>query len=291
MSLANLPSETLSLILEFLADEDLATLLLAQRVCTRFKDTIGRILKRQHTANHTATSPFLQHQFHILFNAELSVPKGGSARMSPDPELLFHKLPWVASRRRNKKQAEAENGDMKGSPHLRPEASWRRLSVAWAIGGPDIKNLDVTKFIVVYGGTSGQYAQLDIPPGPGGEEGVLTMGLLYDLLASQIGHLGRITRSWEFIPRKRLESYDDWMRLRNVIPYPDKDAIMDLLVEDKASALLFVTGFRGCTGVPMRRRYGGKDEDEKVWEPSAMGDAPVVLSPWQGPVLPLGQSR
>ncbi|OTA64786.1 hypothetical protein K449DRAFT_392881 [Hypoxylon sp. EC38] len=285
MSLANLPSETLSLILEFLAEEDLATLLLAQRVCKRFQDTIGRILNRRNSANHSAISPFLRQQFHILFDAEISTPRGTPARISPDPGTLFHQLPWVASRVRDKKNPEAENGDVKASPHLRPEASWRRLSVAWALGGPEIRNLDVTKFTTVYGGTGAQYAQLDIPPGPGGEDGVLTMGLLYDLLASRLGHLGRITRSWKLIPRKRLGSYDDWLRLRSSCSYPTEEAILDLLVEDEDSAVLFVRGFRGCAMSARRPRILDADEDEDrlPWVPKAIGDVPVVLCPWQGP--------
>ncbi|KAI1414760.1 hypothetical protein F5Y13DRAFT_14600 [Hypoxylon sp. FL1857] len=290
MSLASLPSETLSFILESLAETDLATLLLAQRVCRRFQGAIERILARHHSVDHSATThPFLQHQFRALFDAEIPARSAGprDSWIFPGPGTMFRQLPWVASRcrRRNSRHAEASNADMKGSPHLRPEASWRRLSVAWAIGGHEIRNLDVVKVLTSYGGSNCRYAQLNIPPGPGSEAGVLTMGLLYDLLASGLSHFGRKTRGWQLVPGRRLGSYDEWMRLRRSNVYPDVRRIVDLFVEDEESAVLFVRGLKGCTRVAMPARNENLDEEQRMWEPSAIGGVPVVVCPWQGPVL------
>ncbi|KAI1143269.1 hypothetical protein F5Y05DRAFT_147857 [Hypoxylon sp. FL0543] len=281
MSLVNLPAETLSLILEFLAEKDLASLLLAQRVCRRFQDAIERILTRHHNINCAAPSSFIRHQFHILFDTENKPTFFAStgARKLSDLGIVFSSLPWVADRRRNGEHAEVRNGDMKAAPHLRPEASWRRLSAAWGLGGLDVKSLDVVKVLSTYGGTRCKYAQLDIPPGPRGDEGVLTMGLLYDLLASGLGHLGRMTRGWRLMRGRRLRSYDDWLLLRRSSVHLSQECIMHLFVEDEDSAVLFVTGLKGCKGVSRLARIESEDPDECIWEPSAIGGVPVVLCP------------
>ncbi|KAI0854216.1 hypothetical protein F5Y00DRAFT_3234 [Daldinia vernicosa] len=294
MSLSSLPPETLSLILEFLADEDLTSLILAQRVCKRFQATIERILfqspprRAWNRTNLIGVCPLLLGKFSHLF-------VNGNRKLGPDEGrntgIPFRRLPWAAKRQEDGTTVKAVA--MQDSPYLRPEASWRRLSVTFG-AGPVVRSVDVVKVLTVYGGTSMDYKQLDIPPllskvsGDAdesveeGEEGILTMGLLYDLLASGAGHMGYVTTSWQFLPGSRLSSYNDWQKLRINNRYPGGERIKELFVKDDQSAVLFVTGHRGCTMNGCMRRKSCSEEDE-VWEPEAIGGIPIRMRPWQGP--------
>ncbi|KAI2473594.1 hypothetical protein F4781DRAFT_379553 [Annulohypoxylon bovei var. microspora] len=312
MSLSQLPCETLSLILEFLADEDLAALLIAQRVCKRFRAAIEHILTHYSLSTHQTACLGLD-----SINPVFWRPFGGiictvAERREGRLENRwgqFRNLPWVKGSCTGKGEGEGERGgegegegmekvvrnkDMRGNPYLRPDASWRRLSMTWGVN-PGIRRLDVVKTLTVYGGTSMTYKQLEIPPHPpsdgdgggGGEagEGVLTMGLFYDLMASGEGGLGRSTMGWRLLPGRRLSSYDGWLGLKARSQYPSGDAVMSLFVDDPASAVLYVTGHRGCTmNFMMCKKGKDEDEGEKIWEPHAIGGIPVVLRPWQGPV-------
>ncbi|KAI2781615.1 hypothetical protein F4815DRAFT_68754 [Daldinia loculata] len=294
MSLSSLPPETLSLVLEFLADEDLTSLILSQRVCKRFQATIERILfqlplrRAWDGTNPIGVCPLLLGKFSHLF-------VNGKGEFSPDEGwntgIPFRRLPWAAKRQADGAAVKAVA--MQDSPYLRREASWRRLSVTFG-AGPSVRSVDVIKVLTVYGGTSMEYKQLDIPPPLSevsgnadesveeGREGILTMGLLYDLLASGVGHMGQITTSWQFLPGSRLGSYNDWQKLRLQNRYPDVKRIKELFVKDNESAVLFVTGHRGCTmGRRMRRK--SCSEEDKVWEPKVIGGIPIKIRSWQEP--------
>ncbi|KAI1400183.1 hypothetical protein F4819DRAFT_487836 [Hypoxylon fuscum] len=237
MHLLNLPSETISLIFEFLGEYDLTSLILAQSVCRSLHEVVRRILFHQLGSVHRGgdINPLLIQRFNSLFDTgELSrrgVPATDSDRNQP-----FYRLPWAACR------------------------------------------------CAVYGGTSMQYAQLEITPESG-----LTMGMFYDLLASGQGTLHRATREWLLQPGRRLGSYDNWLLLRDEHRYPSRDSIMDIFVEDEASrhsAVLFIKGHNGCKGSSyMKRKMDSneeEDEDSKPWKPCAIGGIPIVLRSWQG---------
>ncbi|KAI8961406.1 hypothetical protein F5Y11DRAFT_228928 [Daldinia sp. FL1419] len=294
MSLSSLPPESLSVVLEFLAEEDLISLILAQRVCKRFQATIDRILfqlplrKARKGTGHIGVCPLLLNEFGQLFihgKREFSSDEGWNTG------IPFRRLPWAI--KRQVEGATVRAAAMIDSPYLRPEASWRRISVTFG-NGPGVRTVDVVKVLTVYGGTSMEYKQLDIPsPSAGvsevdssnaedGEEGILTMGLLYDLLASGEGHMGYVTTGWQFLPGSRLGSYNEWQKLRIKSRYPDVKRIKELFVKDDSSAVLFVTGHRGCTtGARMRKKeiY----EEDRVWEPVPLGGIPIKMRPWQSP--------
>ncbi|XDG06951.1 hypothetical protein ABKA04_006566 [Annulohypoxylon sp. FPYF3050] len=307
MSLSVLPTETLSLILEFLADEDLATLLVAQRVCKRFQAAIQHILEHysaetEYTGQRDAAEavhPLLWQHFSQIIDTVAA--DSDSSRRITDINTPFYRLPWV--KRRTPADAEGEgeerrgertgprNRHVRGIPHLRPEASWRRLSLTWGID-PGIKRLDIVHKLTVYRGTGLDYAQLEIPSmatsggegeGEGEGEGMLTMGLFYDLMASGVGHMGGATMNWQLLVGCRLSSYDNWCMMRSRNPYPKNDAITNLFVPEEGSAVLYVTGFRGCTmgGIFLRKKT--EDVDDLVWDPKAIGGLPIVSCPWQGP--------
>ncbi|KAI1461857.1 hypothetical protein F4805DRAFT_453094 [Annulohypoxylon moriforme] len=326
MSISTLPSETLSLILEFLADQDLGTLLLAQRVCKRFQASIQHILvhhssSKQYTANSdsnhdsalTAMNPLLRDHFASIVDTT-TVPASPPRSKHPGmetcfPDEVFYNLPWAGggknkSRRDEKGRFKKEtrtiptNGDMRENPHLRPDASWRRLSVTWGMD-PGIKRVDVLKCMTVYGGTGMKYEQLEIPslePSGGDvdmnggegkqEEGVLTMGLLYDLMASGQGHMGNyVTRHWRLMFGCRLSCYDDLLKVSQRSRYPTEDMIMSNIVRDEGSAVLYVRAHRGCTvSSYMGLRIGEENKDDLNWEPEALGGLPIVLLQWQGPI-------
>ncbi|KAI1383421.1 uncharacterized protein F4822DRAFT_77352 [Hypoxylon trugodes] len=352
-SLSNLPSETLALILEYLAESDLATLILAQRVCKRFHGAIDRILfhkppflshpipapvvetpKKVDTRGSdsesesesesdgdtgsdgesesenesedcfieeykddfadivTALPPLLQRNFGPLFDstAILGLPPGAGSSSRKPPTEVFRRLPWVAKR--------CDTGDgvprvrhMRECPFLRPEASWRRLSATWGLGEENaIKNLDVIKVVTVYGGTGMSFDQLEIPKTSGSEggeetgeeEGGLTLGLLYDLLASGKGHSGQATMHWRVLPNRRLSSYDGWLRVRDRERYPRTESIEHLFVPEMGSAVLYVKAHRSCTmGMSMGKRI--ENPDDVPWYPRVLGkEDEVVLHMWKG---------
>ncbi|KAK6954043.1 hypothetical protein Daesc_004005 [Daldinia eschscholtzii] len=333
MPLSSLPPETLSLVLEFLADEDLTTLILAQRVCKSFQASIERILFQQplgkewNRTGPTGVCPLLLSKFKDLFEHEKE-QRGSNEGWSTD--LAFRRLPWAAGR---SKGAEVKEVEMRDSPYLRPEASWRRLSVTFG-AGPGVRSVDVVKVLTVYGGMSMRCTKLVIPSstsspevsgdadasgeegevdededeededdgekekekeqeqekekeGGGGEaeeqggKGILTMGLLYDLLASGEGLMGSVTMGWQFLPGTRLSSYKNWEDLRARDRYPRRKNIMNLFVKQDDSAVLFVAGHRGCTKRAVRKRQDCSEEDV-LWEPDVIGGIPIVMRPWQG---------
>ncbi|KAI1107963.1 hypothetical protein F4804DRAFT_296442 [Jackrogersella minutella] len=278
MPLSSLPPETLTVTLEFLADEDLATLLLAQRVCKRFQAIIEQILlmqNKQHDAKPGGASrtmsihPLIHRHFHSILKAEIPKHKKGLAIGPSEPSGRFRRLPWAIGDGDGVKRKH-----MRGNPHLRPEASWRRLSV----GCPAIRSLDVVKVLTVYGGTSMSFEQLDLAPAGG----FLTMGLFYDLMASGAGHKGHTTTEWQLLPGRRFKGYDDWLALRRRGTYPSRADVMRLFEEDLTSAVLFVAAHRGCTDGWRRGNGVEVEEDEKIWQPEAIGGVPVVLHRWQG---------
>lgn len=132
MHLLNLPSETISLIFEFLGEYDLTSLILAQSVCRSLHEVVRRILFHQLGSVHRGgdINPLLIQRFNSLFDTgELSrrgVPATDSDRNQP-----FYRLPWAACRCAGGFISE---GAMRKSPYLFPEASWRRLNIMWGMG-------------------------------------------------------------------------------------------------------------------------------------------------------------
>ncbi|KAI1088332.1 hypothetical protein F5B19DRAFT_429888 [Rostrohypoxylon terebratum] len=299
MSLSNLPTETLSLILKCLADEDLATLLIAQRVCKRFHAIIQHILEHHSSDKEylpqadasQAVNPLLwQHFSHILDTLEVSLASGRQGRAVTDINLPFYELPWV--RRRTPVDEEGRrprprNRDVRGIPHLRPEASWRRLSLTWGMD-PGIKRLDIVHWSVAHGGTGLSYTQLEIPStatadGKGGGDGVLTMGLFYDLMTSGVRHKARLTKGWQLMLGCRLGNYDNWKKMRSRSQYPTRGAIKSLLVPEEGSAVLYAPKYRSCIQSSTHLRKESENEDDLAWDPKPIGGLPIVSRPWQGP--------
>ncbi|KAI0385881.1 hypothetical protein F5Y04DRAFT_159118 [Hypomontagnella monticulosa] len=292
MSLSSLPPEILSHTLEFLPQENLASLITARQVCKRFQAAIDYILF--HRASSAADSDdgipvinplFLRHFSNIFDRAgSVRVVEGSETRRAKDPGRPFRRLPWAAG---PTVEARVSQSKMQRSPFLRPEASWRRLSVTYG-AGPAIRRVDVVKLFTTYGGRNVTYSQLEIPPlsENEGSEGVLTMGLLYDLMVSRQGGMTASTTGWKLLPGRRFRSFDTWLRARSQSRYPSLQRITDLFVEDaesRDSAVLFITAQRGCRSAP---RKPDIDEGLEIWKPEAIGGIPVVLHQWQGCTLP-----
>ncbi|KAI1382404.1 hypothetical protein F4677DRAFT_25197 [Hypoxylon crocopeplum] len=286
MQMLALPPEVLSQVLEILGDLDLASLVVVQRVCKSFKAIGERILLQQPSGSRhgaDAINPVFLSKFATLFHAVKDFYDGQKAPFRQLPWAAAHSVTGHVSEKLAYDKRYARHGGvftyipesaMHDSPYLRPEASWRRLSVTWGTG-PKITAVDVVKVLSARGGTSMVYEQLDVPPASG-----LTMGLFYDLLASGRGTTSYHSRGWQLLPGKRLTSYDDWLRIKDA--HPSTQRTLDLLVEDddsRTSAVLFVTGLISCT----RRRVEYDPNAPQVWEPRAIaGGEPIVLWRWKG---------
>ncbi|KAK8850982.1 hypothetical protein PGQ11_013461 [Apiospora arundinis] len=168
--LTELPTEVVNMVLTALGDIDLKSLIVAQSVCTQFRELIETIAFR---LRHTQPSesgglefdPFLRVDFgSILWALDARRHDQGSLFKRQEHQLghMLWSLPWAQT---------AESRE----PYLRPGASWRRLCVT--VGGPPITDLACMTFTTSYfRHRTGQYQEV-VMAAPW-----LTTGCLFDML-------------------------------------------------------------------------------------------------------------
>ncbi|CAJ2504059.1 Uu.00g114530.m01.CDS01 [Anthostomella pinea] len=262
--LLDLPPETLINTLKFLAEVDFSCLIRAQLTCQAFQSIIRNIVFGRGAASGSpSVHSLLRSKFRGLFDSKDW--KGLTSPYDGDPRTRFRQLPWAAT-------------DSTRAPWLRPDASWRQLSVT-ALRLP-ITHLDLLKASSSWGRTSLHYAQVELPP-----QG-LTMGLFYDLLLSGASCGGDIS-SWQLVLGKKLESYDEWQRMNNRGLYgPSDNQLRSLFVEDgssKQSAIFFTSSSSGC--VLPSWSLEELEAQAQLWQPRIIGDHPPKCLPWQGTSL------
>ncbi|KAI0408007.1 hypothetical protein F4802DRAFT_620118 [Xylaria palmicola] len=285
--LQDLPTETLILILRFLAMLDLQSTLLAQRVSRRFRGVIqdavlhnapgsrpGPGPEAAQDGSAVEINPLLQAKFRGLFSSADCFTAAERARywfltLDGDATLPFRRLPWAGT----------SSPPARRDAFLRPEASWRGLSPTFGASSssssssspPTLRRLDVVKS---FEGGAGRapvaYAQVELPPAG------LSMALLYDvLLCGEEALYGRETGSWQLLVGKRLRSFDVLYRWGCFIVDPGESRLVG---DAPDAAILFVRGGEGCA----RQAVPGPDE----WVPRRLmkGGRPKFF-PWQGPLI------
>ncbi|KAI0134072.1 hypothetical protein BJ170DRAFT_591064 [Xylariales sp. AK1849] len=199
--LLDLPTETLVSIVEFLLRVDLRALVTSQRTNRRFREVIHDVLFRPKAASIRSSvtdegplelHPLWQADFRGLFRstdcfAAEERQKSVYLTLDGDHVLPFRRLPWTQT-------------DDSREAHLRPEASWRGLSLT--AGQPPITHLGVVKSYSGEDEDFVEYSQVDLPPTG------LTMGMFYDILLCDEGNYGHETGSWDLVLGRRLRSYD-----------------------------------------------------------------------------------
>lgn len=292
MLLLELPTETLLVVLEFVARIDLPAFLRCQATSKKLHLLVHDVLSSLgSTAAHapgsgekeTASSPvrvqpLLMRKFGPLFrSADCFTPFEREQMffltLEGDYTRPFKRLSWakdVISR----------------EAFTRTESSWRTLSVTFG-QGPAITQLDIVKsysseLFNEDGRDHIQYLQVDLVAST--DNGCLTMGLLYDLVlcAGWVGDndmvtFGGETGSWELLLGRKLRSYDVLFEYECFIAN-DEDLVND--GPDAAhAAILYVQGgtVDGCDEDRLTRA-----DDANDWAPEMLGQAPKLL-PWQGP--------
>ncbi|KAI2607006.1 uncharacterized protein GGS25DRAFT_494043 [Hypoxylon fragiforme] len=275
-NLLNLPNEILLLILETLALIDLQALLTAQRTNRRLhilvQDAIHNVQNTAmigyspaETAYYTTEidpsplqiNPLWRSKFKGLFHTADCFTAADKRRLAfltlhGDYTLPFRRLPWAHS-------------EATRAAFLRPEASWRNLSVTF--GQRPITHLDVIKSYSAPGGDSVEYYQLDLAPSG------LTMGLFYEVLLCDEATYGEETGSWELLVGQRLRSYDVLAEYECYIP-GDRELI-DAGEGARQAAVLYVRGG------PVTHNYTvGVEETSWI----VKNQAKQKLLPWQGPI-------
>ncbi|KAI1081459.1 hypothetical protein F5B20DRAFT_536135 [Whalleya microplaca] len=269
MALLDLPPETVALIIGFLVEEDLPSLIVAQSVCRYFHAAIQNIFPNPSSrpgapdeAREARIHPLLMSRFNTLFDSANCFPESVKRRfLDEDIYLPFRKLPWAST-------------EATRAPYLRPEASWRNMSVTW--GGPRITRVDVCAVLTVYGGTSMRYYQLGLPPAG------LTMGLLWDFLLGETSIFNVATTKWELRLGEHLHSYDEWQELSDRASYPSRESIERLIkggAEARHSVTLLTFAHMGCTGF-------SDDDYGDLWCAEPIGAEKPVLHEWTGTMLP-----
>lgn len=265
--LHDLPTETFMLILDWLKVIDLQSLILSQRTSRQFHSMVqdalcireNRNCKRgSRLAGKPRIHPLWKSKFLGLFNSRDGLTEWERQwllylTLSGDYTLPFRKLPWAQD-------------ETTRSAYVRPEASWRGLSLT--LGHAPITHLDLVKTHSDSDGSRDtvDYCQVDIP-GPG-----LTMGFFYDLLLSEGVTYGWDTGGWELLLGKRLRSYDVLLEYECFIA-GDED-LVDAGEPSRQAAILYVMGGDGCEE---------NLERGEVWKPRPISKDPPTLFPWQGP--------
>ncbi|KAI1082902.1 hypothetical protein F5B20DRAFT_597144 [Whalleya microplaca] len=258
MALSDLAPETVATILEFLGEEDLSSLIIAQSVCKPFRTAIQRIFPhpRPKPTVHTqdgptvepAIHPLLWRKFHALFDTNSC-----DGKLRGNVEQLFRSLPWAGT-------------EASRAPFLRPAATWRPMSVTW--GGPRITRVDVCKFHTAESRTSMSYYQLKLP------DAGLTMGLLYDVLLKKRSPF-ECSNSWRLLLGKRLGSYDEWLEVNRGDWYISDSAVDALLTDDRTghSAVLVVLAFayRSCMIPVVCPKIAENYVPKPEWQPLPIG--------------------
>lgn len=234
-------------------------------------------------ASSTSVSPVLLHDFGPLFSSAACFTRAERSRMrwflslNGDVARPFRRLPWACG---------GDGGDDGGGTalrdaYLRPDASWRGLSVTLA-RGPPITRLEVVKSyssedLSEDGRDHVQHLLVDLSASGGG---FLTMGLLWDLLlcGGAVGDgtaatFGGDTGAWDLLLGRRLRSYGLLVEYECFIP--DDEELVDSGPGAEGSAILYVRG--GTVEVDDQdRRFEEPDDDDVGWVPEMLGDVPRI---------------
>ncbi|KAK8016959.1 hypothetical protein PG993_015148 [Apiospora rasikravindrae] len=254
--LSRLPAEVVSMILTALGDLDLKTLIVAQSVCTQFRDLIETVAFRTRHLQPTESGelefdPFLRAEFSSIVQT----------LDSKDQTRLYHmylNLPWA--------QTESSR-----EPYLRPGASWRRLCLT--VGGPPITCLE----------------RRSRPIAPW-----LTMGCVYDMLlmSRDLSQEDAATENWQLRLGQRVADYNVAAHVcHSTAGYgsvpPSEEALAPMYTKDAASkqtAVLQVhmTSVHNWCGTD----YSAHRLFQDLWYPCPQGGDFFGFQPrpWQGPM-------
>lgn len=264
--LQDLPTESFILILEWIARIDIQSLIISQLTSKQFHSVVRDVLlsiqngDQRHEScpeEKSVIHPLWKFKFRGLFNLADCFTEGDRARLiyltlDGDYMLPFRRLPWAQD-------------EVRRAAYLRPEASWRPLSLTF--GHAPVTHLDVVK---TYSSSDGSrdtvdYYQVGLPSSG------LSMGLFYDLLLSEGVTYGCNTGGWELLLGKRLRSYDVLLEYECFIA--DDSELVEFGGVAQQAAILYVRG--GST-------YED-NLDQGTWIPRRIGKARPKLFPWQGP--------
>ncbi|RYP03096.1 hypothetical protein DL764_005379 [Monosporascus ibericus] len=266
--LRDLPTELLILVLEWLGKIDLQSLIVSQLTSKQFHAAVQDVLTdaqnrdlRQDPLSEEkpAVHPLWASKFGALFNSADCFTEADRRELryltlDGDFTLPFRRLPWARA-------------GLGRAAYLRPEASWRSLSLTF--GQAPITQLDLVKnYSYGGGGDSVEYYQVDVPSSG------LTMGLFYDVLLCERANYGNETGAWELLLGKRLRSYDVLFEYECFIT--DDPDLVEAGEEARQAAILYVRGGSTDEVDPLKH-------DRGTWIPHIIGKEPPKLFPWQGP--------
>ncbi|RYP73471.1 hypothetical protein DL770_007764 [Monosporascus sp. CRB-9-2] len=281
--LRDLPTESLILVLEWLEKIDLQSLIVSQLISKQFHAAAQDVLAsaqnrglRQDSLSEEkpAAHPLWASKFEGLFNSADCFTEADRRELryltlDGDFTLPFRRLPWART-------------GLGRTAYLRPEASWRSLSLTF--GQPPITQLDLVKSYSYggdggdyheYGSDSVEYYQVDVPSSG------LTMGLFYDVLLCEGANYGNETGGWELLLGKRLRSYDVLFEYECFIA--DDPHLVEAGEEARQAAILYVRGGSTDEVDPLK-------PDSGTWIPHFIGKKPPKLFPWQGPEPDISRS-
>ncbi|RYO94311.1 hypothetical protein DL766_005149 [Monosporascus sp. MC13-8B] len=285
--LRDVPTELLILVLEWLEKIDLQSLIVSQLTSKQFHAVVQDVLANAQnrslrqdslSGEKPAVHPLWASIFKGLFNSadcfteadrrELrfltldELRELGYLTLHGDFTLPFRRLPWART-------------GLGQAAYLRPEASWRSLSLTF--GQAPITQLDLVKGYY-YGNSFDdfhgdrcdfrEYYQVDVPSSS------LTMGLFYDVLLCEGASYGNETLAWELLLGKRLRSYDELFEYERFMT--DDPDLVEAGEKARQAAILYVRG-------------GSIDEVDRLkpesgtWIPRIIGKKTPKLCSWQGP--------
>ncbi|KAK8075699.1 hypothetical protein PG997_010362 [Apiospora hydei] len=276
-SLSRLPAEVVCMILTALGDLNLKTLIVAQSVCTQFRDLIETVAFRTRHLQPTESGelefdPFLRAEFSSIVDA----------LGSKDTTRLYHmyrNLPWA--------QTESSR-----EPYLRPGASWRRLCLT--VGGPPITRLERVELDSYWMGTNVAYSELDLL------SPWLTMGCVYDMLlmSRNLAREEASTENWQLRLGQRVADYNLAAHVCHItagygsVP-PSEEALAAMYVDaradddDAASRQTAVLQVHMVTlGGWCGSDYSAHRFFQDLWYPCPQGDDFFGFQrrPWHGPL-------
>lgn len=265
-----------------------------QATCSTFRLLAQEILSRPPRLPRTArllkgqgplaawVNPVLRQTFAPLFSSAACFTPAERRSMrwflslNGDVAQPFRRLPWAAG-------GDDDGGAALRDVYLRPDASWRGLSVTFA-RAPPVTRLEVVKSYSSEdfnedGRDHVQHLLVDLSA-PGSGAGFLTMGLLYDLLLcggcvgdDTAATFGGETGAWDLLLGRRLRSYDLLVEYECFIP--DDEELVDLGDGAEGSAILYVRG--GTVEMDDQdRRFEEPEEDDVGWVPEMLGDRPRI---------------
>ncbi|ETS81586.1 hypothetical protein PFICI_06588 [Pestalotiopsis fici W106-1] len=249
--LSDLPAELFDAILEHLYIVDLWTLLLSQSTSRRFRRVVQLILSRSnlpYTEQVTDEDEddddddgssywcsydinvMLWRNFNYIFRPtscftveEIEQQNNYYLTIVGNRALSFQRLRWVKE-------------DHSRQAYLRPEASWRHLTIARPCQKKPFTRLEIIRsYTSDEHGDEVEYLRLDLL-----DQGILTMGLLYDTLLSDMVHFGNNTGGWVLHRGVRLRNYDLLLEYECFVI--NDDELLDLGPDSQQCAILHIEG-------------------------------------------------